>query len=147
VSGRVRPTSTGRRYPLFESPPPARVILARALGITVDEAAQAIVALVEGGYGIAPRNPTNGMLVAYLEALTPPTGHEQVVTALGKARVRWQAMLAQGTAMSLSKKLLASVDRNPQGGDAQQAPSRSDESAPEGDAQTPSPNLSQGDTP
>jgi hypothetical protein len=42
----------------------------------------------------------------------------------------------------------ASVDRNPKGGDAQQAPSRSDESAvPKADAQTQSPNLSRGDTP
>ena len=94
--------STGRSFPVYEKVQPACTILAKALDITIDEARQAMVALVEGGYGIAPRNPTNGMLIAYLEALTPPSGHEQVVTAIGKARVRWQAMLEQGTAMALS---------------------------------------------
>jgi hypothetical protein len=101
--------------------------LAKALGITPDKAQDGLVALVEGGFGIAPRNPTNGMLVAYLEALTPPSGHEQVVTAIGKARVRWKAMLTQGIERSLSRKAfdatgrlvaLASADTRPEGGDS-----------------------------
>ena len=99
--------STGRAYPVYEKPQPAVVILANALGTTVEDARAAMIALSEGGYGIAPRNPTNGMICAYLEALTPPTGHEAVVTAIGKARVRWQAMLEQGTAMALSLKRTA----------------------------------------
>jgi hypothetical protein len=103
---------TGRRLSatVYEKPQPARLILARALGISDDEAGLALVALVEGGYGVAPRNPTNGMLAAYLEALTPPTGHEAVITAIGKARARWQAMLEQGTGMALSRKFLAKGD-------------------------------------
>lgn len=48
--------------------------------------------------------------------------------------------------LELRAELRASVDQNPQGGNA--VPSRSDESAvPKADAQTPSPNLSRGDTP
>ena len=120
---RNNPAGTGRAFPVYEKTPPARVILAKAMDITVEEAGAVMVALVEGGYGIAPRNPTNGMLVAYMEALTPPSGHEAVVTAIGKARVRWQAMLEQGTAMALSfKRVPASCDTHPKDGDAQQAP-------------------------
>jgi len=69
----------------------------------------ALRALVKGGYGIGPRNPTNGMLVGYMEALTPPRGYEQVITAIGKARVRWQAMLAHGTEMALSRKFMGAA--------------------------------------
>jgi hypothetical protein len=96
-----------RSAPVYEKPRPARLILARALGISTDEAGDALAALIQGGYGIGPRNPTNGMLVAYMEALTPPTNHESVITAIGKARVRWQAMLAQGTEMAMSRKRLS----------------------------------------
>lgn len=99
-----------RSLSVYEKPQPARLILARALGISADEAGMALAALIEGGYGIAPRNPTNGMLAACLEVLTPPTGHEQVITAISKARVRWQAMLAQGTAMAMSRKRLARIE-------------------------------------
>lgn len=94
---------------VYDKPLPARLILARALGVTADEAGLALVALVEGGYGIAPRLPTNGMLAAYLEATTPPRNHEAVITAIGKARARWQAMLEQGTAMSLSRRYIRSA--------------------------------------
>jgi hypothetical protein len=93
------------------------------MGISTDEAGDALAALIQGGYGVAPRNPTNGMLIAYMEALTPPANHESVVTAIGKARVRWQAMLAQGTEMAMSRKrLAASADTHPKGGDVKQAP-------------------------
>jgi hypothetical protein len=85
--------------------------LAEALGITPDEAQDGLAALVKGGFGIAPINPTNGMLVAYLEALTPPLGHEQVVTAIGKARVRWKAMITQGIERSLSRKVFDKAGR------------------------------------
>jgi len=131
----------GRSFPVYEKPPPARVVLAKSLGITVDEAAEAMVALAEAGYGIAPRNPTNGMLVAYLEALTPPSGHEQVVTAIGKARVRWQAMLEQGTAMSLSRRSIDASAIEAHGAADSEAGAVGDESAV-GEAETPNPQRS-----
>jgi hypothetical protein len=92
------------RTPIYDKPLPAREVLANALNISTDEAGEIMTALIEGGYGIAPRWPTNGMLAAYLEATDPPKHHESVITALGKARKRWQAMLAQGTAMAMSYK-------------------------------------------
>jgi hypothetical protein len=76
--------------------------------------------------------------------------------ANGRCHTRsWRRAYGDRTVAKLCRAFLtdllgapASADRNPQGGDAQQAPSRSDESAvPKADAQTPSPNLSQGDTP
>jgi hypothetical protein len=79
-------------------------VLSEELGITVEEAGNIITALIKNGYGVAPVNPTNGMLAGYLEALTPPVGHEQVMTAIGKARVRWQAMLHHGCKMAMSLK-------------------------------------------
>jgi hypothetical protein len=123
---------------VYEKPEPARLILARALGVSTDEAALAIAALIEGGYGVAPRNPTNGMLAAYLEAMTPPTGHEAVITAISKARLRWTAMLEQGTAMAMSRKRLdASVDTLPKGQDAKQGLAGTEGSAvPKADAET-----------
>ena len=96
-----------RRRPgpsVYDKPLPARIVLARALGISTDEAGNALLALIEGGYGIAPRWPTNGMLAAYIEATCPATRHEAVITAIAKARVRWQVMLEQGTAMAMSLK-------------------------------------------
>jgi hypothetical protein len=112
-------TRNWRAAPVYEKPKSARLVLARAMGISTDEAGDALTALIQGGYGIAPRNPTNGMLIAYMEALTPPSNHESVVTAIGKARVRWQAMLAQGTEMAMSRKRLP----------AQRIEARSDETA------------------
>lgn len=91
---------------VYDKPRPARVLLAEALGISHEDAGRAMQALIEGGYGIAPRLPTNGMLAAYIEATTPATGHEPVITAISKARVRWQAMLDQGTAMAMSRKFI-----------------------------------------
>ena len=101
-------TGAGRRQTaIYDKPLPARLILARALGISTDEAGLALSALIEGGYGIAPRLPTNGMLCAYIEATYPATRHEAVITAISKARIRWQAMLEQGTAMAMSTKHLS----------------------------------------
>lgn len=110
---------TGRgNVAVYEKPRPARELIAKALSISTDKAGLVISALIEGGYGIAPRNPTNGMLAAYLEALTPPTRHEAVITAIGKARLRWQAMLEQGTAMAMSRKSLPAIAMEArQGGD------------------------------
>lgn len=100
---RERPRCT---LSVYEKPLPARLVIAQALNISTDEAAKVLSALIKGGYGVAPRNPTNGMLAAYMEATTPPRGHEPVITAIGKARARWQAMLEQGTAMAMSLKYL-----------------------------------------
>jgi hypothetical protein len=116
-----------RSAPVYEKPLAARLILARAMGISTDEAGDALTALIQGGYGIAPRNPTNGMLIAYMEALTPPSSHESVVTAIGKARVRWQAMLAQGTEMAMSRKRLPA-----QGTEARRAETLQDGSVHDG---------------
>lgn len=118
-------TAWRKSLTVYDKPLPARVVLARALSISTDEAGLALAALIEGGYGIAPRLPTNGMLAAYIEATAPPRHHEAVITAIGKARVRWQAMLEQGTAMAMSLKYLpAQVDTHrDSGGDALAAPS------------------------
>jgi hypothetical protein len=108
VSGVAGIPCAGRRASLsvYAKPRPARLVLAHALGISVEEAGRAISALIEGGYGVAPRNPTNGMLAAYIEATEPPKHHEGVITAIGKARVRWQAMMEQGMAMAMSRKCI-----------------------------------------
>lgn len=95
-----------RACTVYEKPRPARQVLAEALGISTDQAGEAMLALIKAGYGIAPMNPTNGMLRDGMEATTPPSGHEQVITAIGKLRIRWQAMLRQGTEMALSRKYL-----------------------------------------
>jgi hypothetical protein len=100
------PSRRDRRTTVYEKPLPARVILATECGLTDDEAKAVLLALVRGGYGIAPRNPTNGMLAGYIEATEPPKHHEAVITAIGKARLRWQAMLAHGTEMALSRKFM-----------------------------------------
>lgn len=107
----LRSPIAGRRKTLsvYEKPLPARLILARALGVSTDEAGLALAVLIEGGYGIAPRLPTNGMLAAYIEATAPARNHEAIITAIGKARVRWQAMLEQGTAMAMSLKYVPAV--------------------------------------
>ena len=87
-------------------PLPAKIVLARAMGSSVEEAGKLLSALIVGGYGIAPREPSNGMLKGYIEATCPPTNHEQIMTAIGKARLRWQAMLDSGTAMAMSVKYI-----------------------------------------
>lgn len=91
---------------VYPKPRPALNVLAKALSISTEEARNAMVALIEAGYGIAPREPTNGMLAACIEATTPARGHEAIITAISKGRVRWQAMLEQGTAMALSRKYI-----------------------------------------
>lgn len=108
-----------RRLSVYEKPLPARLLLARALGISVDEAGLALSALIEGGYGIAPRNPTNGMLAAYIEATAPARNHEAIITAISKARIRWQAMLEQGTAMAMSLKYVPAQGGVTEGGDGE----------------------------
>ena len=100
---------TTRSCSIYDKPVPARVILAERLGISTDEAKDILLALVEGGYGIAPRNPTNGMLAGYIEATYPARGHEAIITAIGKARKRWQIMLAHGTEMAMSLKYAPAI--------------------------------------
>lgn len=89
---------------VYDKPPPAVGVLAKAMGVSRSKAIEGLRALIEAGYGIGPREPTNGMLAAYIETTTPPRHHQAVITAVGKARARWQAMLAHGTEMAFSRK-------------------------------------------
>jgi len=95
---------------VYPKPIPARSVL-MATGLTYDQAENALRALAEAGYGVAPREPTNGMLAAYIEATAPPKHHEAVITAIGKARARWSAMLEQGHAMAMSRKFMPAIER------------------------------------
>lgn len=58
-----------RRPNLLPQPESAVVLLAQALGLSLEDARLGLTALVRGGYVIAPREPSNAMLVAYAEAL------------------------------------------------------------------------------
>src|SRR5690349_204670 len=88
---------------IFERPTPAIVVLAESLRISHHAAREALQALVEAGYVVAPRLPTNAMLNAYLEAYgTEPTRVQSCIIGIGKARKRWAAMADKGTQMALS---------------------------------------------
>lgn len=89
---------------LFDSPCPAIPILAQAAECTEEQARAGILALVRAGYVIAPREPTNGMIFAYLETYTQPTQPESVIQGAAKARRRWKAMAESGCRMALSAK-------------------------------------------
>ena len=128
-----------KKVSIFEPPEPARVVLARALGITIDEAGLGLAALIEGGYGLGPRNPTNGMFAAYIESTCPARGHQRIITAISKAKLRWQAMLEQGTAMAMSLKyapadLVASAIEA-RSGETGTGSTEGESAVPKGDAQ------------
>ena len=76
--------------------------MAEKLGVEPEAVREAIIELAKAGYVIAPREPTNAMLVAYLESY----GHtaksvDGVITAVGKARQRWKAMAESGMRAAL----------------------------------------------
>lgn len=134
-----------RSTSVYEKGLPARSIMVE-FGLTDEEAVGLMRALIQGGYGVVPRNPTNGMLASYLEALTPPKGHEAVITAIGKARARWQAMFQHGVEMALSRKFMAasaiearSDETRSSSAEGESAPGR-----PMTTVQTPSLNKEQG---
>lgn len=88
---------------VFDELKPAVEILSNHLGITKKEAQEALITLVKEGYFLGPREPTNSMLAAYIRSYGEiPRNPETVITAVGKAKRRWKAMAAEGTAMALS---------------------------------------------
>lgn len=98
------------RTPIFDEPMPAVDVLAHATGLAPDAARDGLLALIRAGYVIGPRDPTNAMLLAYMqsygqEATNPAT----VITAIAKARRRWRAMGDKGSAMAVSRKRTKSV--------------------------------------
>lgn len=95
----------GPRVNLLEVSPPAAEVLADYLKIDHDVALEALRVLVRAGWYLGPREPTNAMLVAYLEAVgRRPTKPDSVVNALAKARKRWKAMALMATRAALSKR-------------------------------------------
>jgi hypothetical protein len=91
-------------YPMPEA---AINIVCRACDVGSATALDALRALISAGYVVAPREPTDGMLAAYIEALGQPTrNHETCIRNIGKARKRWQAMACAGTCVALSRKMI-----------------------------------------
>jgi hypothetical protein len=92
---------------VYDKPPPAVGVLAAALNISIPEAKAALRELISAGYVIAPREPTNSMLVAYFESYGKvATNPNTFVVGIGKARRRWAAMGKAGTAVALSTKAI-----------------------------------------
>lgn len=91
------------RVPVYgEHPPCAAEVLADAIGITPAEARLGFIALFRAGYCVAPQEPTNAMLDAYLGAIPPkPERTEKVIAAIGKARRRWRAMALEGNKIAM----------------------------------------------
>lgn len=94
------------RFQIIDGPSESAItILARELNIPHENARAALLAIVKGGYWIAPREPTNAMLVAYITSYGDlPTNPQTMITAAGKARARWKAMGESGTARAMSGK-------------------------------------------
>lgn len=96
----------GPRVDLFDTSPSAAQVLADHLKIDHDVALEALRALVKAGWYLGPREPTNAMLVAYLEAVgRPPVKRDTILNALAKARKRWKAMALAATRAALSRRL------------------------------------------
>jgi hypothetical protein len=100
------PVSPARlRACIYEGPRSAVWPLAEALGIEPEDALEILRALVGAGFVVAPRVPTDAMLVAYFDAYGEraytPNG---IVRGIGKARKRWDAMGRAGTAVALSRR-------------------------------------------
>ena len=80
-------------------------IVAETSGLDAEKSQDILRALVKGGYYIAPREPTNAMLLGYIESYGElPINPRTIITAIGKARKRWKAMGELGTGMALSLK-------------------------------------------
>lgn len=101
----ARRSFKNRRFAeVYGTPPCATDILAAALGIDHDAARTGLIALIKSGFFIGPREPTNSMLVAYMEAIYPaPSTPSSSAQAVGNARRRWRAMAIAGTAIAMSK--------------------------------------------
>ncbi len=113
------PSAISRSNSIYERPDKAALdIVANAISCDIKTARNVMSALVKGGYFIAPRNPTNHMLEAYIRSYGPlPTNPATMLTAVGKARKRWQAMGSAGTAMALSTKQLERKNNAPEESD------------------------------
>lgn len=80
-------------------------IVSEASGLDTQKSREVIRALIDAGYFVAPRVPTNAMLLAYIESYGQlPKNPKTIITAVGKAKRRWQAMGSMGTAMAMSLK-------------------------------------------
>lgn len=88
-------------------PPPSPISIMTEIGIDEKMARAALHAMVKAGYYIAPRNPSNAMLVAYMEAMAPHVTKNirTMMVNVGKAKLRWKAMGESGTRLALSPKI------------------------------------------
>lgn len=91
------------RVQIYENAASAVEILMVELGISQDAAKGALVALFKANIIVAPLEPTNSMLSAYLEAVRPPprTRHS-ILSGVAKARRRWRAMGIAGNKVAVS---------------------------------------------
>ncbi len=92
-----------REHQLFADLKSAPIdIMAEKLGVEPEAMRDAVIEIAKAGYVIAPREPTNAMLVAYLESYGQTASNvDSVIIALGKARLRWKAMADSGMRASL----------------------------------------------
>jgi protein-disulfide isomerase-like protein with CxxC motif len=90
--------------PLLQDAEPITPALLAA-GLTDEQARLALKTIIGAGYFVAPREPTNSMLLAYLHSYGQvATNPATTVTSLAKARQRWKAMGEAGTHVAMSVK-------------------------------------------
>lgn len=97
---------------IIEQPAHAKSLIVGAGGVTAETAERILVALAKAGYVVAPLEPTNSMLEAYIAALgMPASNYRSVIWNVGKARRRWKAMAAAGMKIAFSDfALVAQLD-------------------------------------
>lgn len=82
-------------------------IIAHQMQCDENQAKKLLEVLAEKGYGLAPLEPTNHMLIAYLESYGDvPITIRSMIVGIGKARKRWKAMMAVGMRVSFTRKEL-----------------------------------------
>lgn len=91
---------------LFGQATPAITVLVDRLGCDVTTASGALRALIEAGYAIVPREPTESMLVAYLTTYVPPVTPSATIRGIIKARKRWKRMCEAVCAVAMSRRRL-----------------------------------------
>jgi hypothetical protein len=130
-----------QRHSIYPGARSAIDVLAEEIGCDRQRAREVLQGLVNAGFVIAPREPSNPMLDAYMRALgTRPSRHRSVImNNIGKARKRWQAMALAGTRVALTFNHYP--DQSAQAGEAGTAETRSgsvhEHAVPEGDAPEP----------
>ena len=103
---------------LLPEPEEAAAIMAKALGVTEEQVRMAYVEVIRAGYAIAPVEPTNAMMLAYVNSYGQlPQSAESTITAFTKARRRWQAMARMANAHFMSRYGKATIDA--ESGDAE----------------------------